>query len=368
MHPVRPVDRLRSLLAQLVVPESELEAAIVVETAVILGALGSAGALTLRPLLAEGVPGALLALVRALPGHPAALRLLPALLRALRNVLGSTAEVLWGHMWGVGAEQKVVGTGLVGDDVLRPARVRSKAKAAQWRSDAANALVLVFEDANRHALLSLITLYPDSAVVLPLYQLLARVIALPSHRELLGLGGRRGGAPCPFLLEHLLETITEWHEHRTNPKLLEAALELVAALVKGQPAIARHIRSYNVPDDDGHDSESGAAAPEVIAVLTQLMETGTSSVRIAVASCLTNIIKADKGGHMRDRVTDRLTNRTLLDVIIKLLRTEEIEERVKLCFVLGELHDPGETDAQRHWCRTTSGYRRRRRSRDARRS
>lgn len=241
-------------------------------------------------------------------------------------------------MWGVGAEQKVVGTGLVGDDVLRPARVRSKAKAAQWRSDAANALVLVFEEPNRHALLSLITLYPEPAVLLPLYQLLARVIALPSHRELLGIEATRGRSDrCPFLLEHLLETITEWHDHRTNPKLLEAALDLVAALVKGQPVIARHIRSYNAPDDDGRDSESGAGAPEVISVLTQLMETGTSSVRIAVASCLTNIIKADKGGHMRDRVSDRLTNRHLLDVIIKLLRTEEIEERVKLCFVLGEL-------------------------------
>lgn len=341
-----------------------------VETAVILGALGSAGALTLRPLLAEGVPGALLELVRWLPGHATAPRLLPALLRALRNVLGSTAEVLWGHMWGVGAEQKVVGTGLVGDDVLRPARVRSKAKAAQWRSDAANALVLVFEDANRHALLSLITLYPEPAVVLPLYQLLARVIALPSHRELLGIedsGMGGAGGRCPFLLEHLLEMITEWHDHRTNPKLLEAALELVAALVKGQPVIARHIRSYNSPDDDGHDSESGAGAPEVISVLTQLMETGTSSVRIAVASCLTNIIKADKGGHMRDRVSDRLTNRNLLDVIIKLLRTEEIEERVKLCFVLGRLARSSSTNAQRPWCRTTSGCRRRRQTRGVRR-
>lgn len=329
---VKPSLNLSSLLELLVVPEEDdaVGADIVCETAVIIGALSSAGALTLRPLLGERVPARLVGVVRTLPAnHPAASRMLPPILRGLRNVLGATADAVWGHMWGVGAEQKVVGTGLVGDDVLRPARVR-KGRASQWRADAVSALGIVFEPANRTALLSLIDVHPDNNhILLPLYQLLARLIALPSHREAFA------PASEPFVIHHLLETLCDcWSRgRRPQPRLLEAALDLLAALVKGQPNIATVVREWDV--SGVLDPDDTAAATGVIGLLVQLLETGPPGVRIAVANCLTNIIKADKGFHARDRVTLNLTNLNLLNVVIKLLRTEAVEERVKLCFVLG---------------------------------
>lgn len=279
-------------------------------------------------MLAQLVPEHLLALIRQLPpDHPASARTLPPLLRALRNILGATADAVWGHMWGVGTEQKVVGTGLVGDDVLRPARVRRRA-ASQLRADATTALGLIFEPQNRIALLQLISNYPnDTNILLPLYQLLARLIVLPSHRELFGTPSSE-----PFLIPVLLETVTDWWASgsRPNPRILEAALDLVAALVKGQPGIAQYVREWGGISDITDDSVS-----DMVSLLVQLLETGPPGVRIAVAGCLTSIIKAEKTPLARDRVALSLTNVNLLTTIIKLLRTEAIEERVKLCFVLG---------------------------------
>lgn len=57
---------------------------------------------------------------------------------------------------------------------------------------------------------------------------------------------------------------------------------------------------------------------------------------VGADTSLTNILKADKGYHVRDRLSLNRTNGNLLNVIVKLLRTEAVEERVKLCFVLGE--------------------------------
>lgn len=312
---------------------------IVCETAVILGALGSAGALTLRPLLAEGVPAKLLQLVREVqPDSVSQSRLLSLLLRALRNILGATADAVWGHMWGVGVEQKVVGTGLVGDDVLLPARARGKQRAATWMANANAALSLVFGPANRIALLSFITECEEASVLLPLFQLLARLIVLPSQRETVALYPTGDGSFQPFVIHRLQEIIMDWWSpgSRPNPKLLEAALDLLSALVKGQPDIATVARQW--PETDMDDtSDDGSPDPDKFTlVLVQLLETGPTGARIAVAGCLTNIFKADNRQHARDRVGLNLTNLNLLSVIAKLLRAEAIEERVKLCFVLGE--------------------------------
>jgi hypothetical protein len=90
-------------------------------------------------------------------------KLIPHLLRALRNVQVSIADVVWGHMWGVGFEQKVIGTGLVGMDLddreesegskgpVGRDKGKGKAKASElgdygsWKSEARRALGLVFE-------------------------------------------------------------------------------------------------------------------------------------------------------------------------------------------------------------------------------
>lgn len=123
---------------------------VISETAVILGALANVGSLTLRPLLSNSTAAHLLGLIKSLsnaPLDPRFDRLIPPLLRALRNLLVSTADLAWGHMWGVGAERKVVGTGLVGEDTLREAEGKREGvpRGRRWRVEASRALALVFE-------------------------------------------------------------------------------------------------------------------------------------------------------------------------------------------------------------------------------
>lgn len=293
--------------------------------------------------------------------------MLSPLLRALRNILGATADAVWGHMWGVGAEQKVIGTGLVGDDVLLPARARGKHHAAAWKANASEALGLVFEQTNRLALVSLIDEYEEVTVLLPLYQLLARLVVLPAQRETLGLYSTGDGTLQPHLVHHLLETIMDWWtpRRRPNPKLLEAALDLLSALVKGQPQVAAIVREWLAPMSVSVD-DGTLALPDVISVMVQLLETGPTGARIAVAGCLTNIFKADNPQHSRDRVSLNLTNLNLLHAIAKLLRAEAIEERVKLCFVLGEWGCFNLL--QRRSCRMTRGCKEQQQSRGVLRS
>lgn len=74
----------------------------------------------------------------------------------------SIADVVWGHMWGVGFEQKVVGTGLIGMDIddeqpaaghvvavldkgKGKAKIGSFGEGSSWKSEARQALSLVFE-------------------------------------------------------------------------------------------------------------------------------------------------------------------------------------------------------------------------------
>ena len=88
------------------------------EIAVIVGALASEGSLTIRQLLEARAAEELLSLVRRLADRSsfASTNLGVSALRALRNILVSTADITWGNMWGVGRERSVVGTGLVGPE------------------------------------------------------------------------------------------------------------------------------------------------------------------------------------------------------------------------------------------------------------
>lgn len=195
------ISLIRRLLTQLDLPLNGtdgidgtecVELELIHEAAVILGALGNGmssvpvpipspfprsrypaeravGTLTLRPLLAARAPDRILHLIRELysldtgsrsHNHNHNLyRALPPLLRALRNVLVSTADVVWGHMWGVGSERRVVGTGLVGidvedsvDSVEGKGKGKGKGRATataseegEWRGEAKRALGLVFQ-------------------------------------------------------------------------------------------------------------------------------------------------------------------------------------------------------------------------------
>nr|XP_018265756.1 uncharacterized protein I303_02129 [Kwoniella dejecticola CBS 10117]OBR87914.1 hypothetical protein I303_02129 [Kwoniella dejecticola CBS 10117] len=348
------------------------------ETAVIIGALANVGNLTLQPLLLSSTPTSLLQLITSLSRASDITakqleKILPHLLRALRNILVSTADMFWGHMWGVGAERKVIGTGLVGVEVMSETEVIGKGKQAAgksiapgWRGQATHALGSIFEPDNLTTLLSLLEAHSDPQILLPLYQLFSRLVALPSHRRALlswstpmtahahGLGSSSSNIPSPtsdvpFIIDHLMSSIslltpvsgTYYSTRKPNNRLIEASLDLLAALVKGQPSLSIAIRSWNLYDEDGGmlDEESPSPSPksEFVGILTGLVIAGPTIVRIAAASCLTNIIKADRGTRTSDRIRSTVINYQLLEEIVKLLQSEGPEERVKLCFILAAL-------------------------------
>lgn len=98
----------------------------------------------------NSTPAKFISLIRTLSSSPTSsssvARLIPPLLRALRNLLVSTADLAWGHMCGVGVERKVVGTGLVGGELLHEeVKGIGVSRGQVWRFEANRALGLVFE-------------------------------------------------------------------------------------------------------------------------------------------------------------------------------------------------------------------------------
>ena len=265
-------------------------------------------------------------------------------------MLVSTADLTWGHMWGVGTERKVVSTGLVGEDIPDEVEVKGKRvpRPQKWRIEANRALGLIFEvsihhvqqltkqSSNLDTLLSLLTLHPNRQILLPLYQLLARLVALPRHREALArwtpvtktessqpgpsflrLSDQTGplfstpvrastthpSSQVPFILDHLLVTITvsssdflgsssSHVSQRPNHKLLEATFDLLAALIKGQPSLASMVRSWTIASsrkdtanvDLGTDDQDERLSPsDFVGLCVDLLHSGPTAVRIAVA-------------------------------------------------------------------------------------
>jgi hypothetical protein len=143
----------------------------------------------------------------------------------------------------------------------------------------------------------------DTQVVLPLYQLLCRLIALPSHREALarwnppvnptpGPSTLQNLRPTtltspPFIVTHLVSTIytsTASPSYRkTHAKLLEATLDLLAAVIKGQPDLSVLTRRWH-PDHDGHVSSHMVEETGMVDWLVILLSPGPTAVRIAAAN------------------------------------------------------------------------------------
>lgn len=144
-----------------------LQLQVINEAAVILGSLANGGYatvprmlttaehLTLPCLLLAHLPARLMELIASLAASTAPPReanfilskVLPSLLRALRNVLTASADAIWGHMWGVGVERKVIATGLVGygSGPAKASKGKGKESSEAWRPEAKSVLGLVFE-------------------------------------------------------------------------------------------------------------------------------------------------------------------------------------------------------------------------------
>jgi hypothetical protein len=140
----------------------------------------------------------------------------------------------------------------------------------------------------------------DTQILLPIYQLFARLVALPSHREALArwippsasssgpstiLSLRTETPLRPFILTHLLTTISAANgapaDRKLHGKLLEAALDLLAAVVKGQPAFAQIVRKWNSEGEELEDDMEGSGS---VSWLMDLLLVGPIPVRIAAAN------------------------------------------------------------------------------------
>nr|AAV98491.1 BSP2 [Cryptococcus neoformans var. neoformans] len=313
------------------------------EAAVILASIATVGNLTLRPIITNNAPARLLHLIHPLvhtQQHPSVHRQLTALLRALRNVLVATADMVWGQVWGVGAEKKVVGTGLVGENVLRETPA-DRSRDKYWRNDAIAALTVVFEPGNLSILLSLLS-SSNHQVVLPVYQLFSRLVALPSNLQaLVSWISPEQPTASPlqsskadlnpwstfFILSHLLINIiepdNELFDRHSRPKLMEAYLDLLGAIAKGDSGICGEIRQW-LPPYKG-DKVNAIDDRQLEVVVPHILETAKSTHRaVRLAAIGWRIPHED--------ITEQILND-----LMRLLQTDDQEERVKLNFILAAL-------------------------------
>lgn len=152
--------------------------------------------------------------------------------------------------------------------------------------------------------MSLLSTSPSPQIALPLYQIFARLISQPSHRRFLAAWkpapsddptiSRSDGrlVPTTYLLAHLAEVITN---PKVNSKVLEAALDLLAALVKDEGSLAGDLCFYCKDDSDLKALRSRTSTPEDfsrasaalhgnnVGKLVHLFETGPTPVQIAAA-------------------------------------------------------------------------------------
>ena len=89
----------------------------------------------------------------------------------------------------------------------------------------------------------------------------------------------------PFILDHLLSTgIIEppSGSRKGNTKLLEAALDLMASLFKGQPELAASLQPWTLSSPP--DECNPQSLTRLIDVTMDLIESGPIGIRIAAAS------------------------------------------------------------------------------------
>lgn len=86
-------------------------------------------------------------------------------------------------------------------------------------------------------------------ILLPLFELLAHLVVLPSHRKIVAAWSRASSAPISSLLNHLLLTISQpssglRSSAAAGNKLQVAALNLLASLVKDETAVAEVVKQW----------------------------------------------------------------------------------------------------------------------------
>ncbi|ODN75359.1 hypothetical protein, variant 1 [Cryptococcus amylolentus CBS 6039] len=346
----RQLDRLLAVLH----PTSE--PALLKEAVAVVASVANAPSTTI-PLALLNVPARMLLLTReiiAQPSHQHTFReALPHISRSLRNTIVSVADVLWGDLWGAGPEGEIVSTGLETDDALQSVDDHI------YSDIISSCLQNVLESAHAHILLSLLR-HHDPQVSLPVYHILTRLSAFPSHRQRIlswttslcdssfPALGTTPSAPddYPFrslVVGHVISTIERHRKYGSSQsmdlKVKEASLELLAALVQGETKLATLIRGHPgfasaLHTDRNHVMESTSNL--FIQHLIALVHSSRRSLRLAALSCLISLIRSGPDGNVGSPEAHAVTQHLVAD-IGKLLLSDDLEERIKLNFLLAML-------------------------------
>ncbi|WVO15817.1 hypothetical protein L204_103479 [Cryptococcus depauperatus] len=334
----------------------------VTEAAIIVASLANAGPFALQPLIHSDTPFRLLHLIHHLtqvkrPDSP-----LPYLLRALRNILVSTADILWGHTWASNTDKQMVGTGLVEEDIVREVN-RIRQIESQWKANASKSLELVFQPPHLFTLLSLLV-STDIQTILPIYQLYARLVAFGGHCEALVMwcppitinsscvtsGSRTDDVydsvshTTSWIVEHLISHISDFDEkgiaRARIAKVTIAQLDLLSAIVKRCRTVALWTHdclpsSPTNPLDNVRDK-----LLSFLEFLSHLICKSRPSMSLAALECATSIVKARKlDGSLSIAESSRINSiaKQLLTYIAHLLQLRNLENQVKIKLILASL-------------------------------
>lgn len=123
------------------------------------------------------------------------------------------------------------------------------------------------------------------------------------------------------ILENIYDATCDLGQTGLRPavRTMESVLDLLANLV-ADVYVADIVRSYQHPDwEDSYNTSSG---------LLRLAEHGPGvGVRIAALSCLGNLRS------LSARTSDEVSS-TLLDAITQMIRTEDFDTKIQLCFII----------------------------------
>ncbi|ODN96444.1 hypothetical protein L198_04158 [Cryptococcus wingfieldii CBS 7118] len=347
----RQLDRLLAVLH----PASE--PALLKEAAAVVASVANAPSTTI-PLALLNVPARMLLLTREIITQPRHLHTfreaLPHISRSLRNTIVSVADALWGDLWGAGPEGEIVSTGLETDNALQ------SVDDHRYSDILSSCLQHILEPAHAHTLLSLLR-HHDPQVSLPVYHILTRLSAFPSHRQrILSWTTSLCDSPFPALgttpsvpdndypfrslvAGHVISTIERHQKYgssqSTDLKVKEASLELLAALVQGETKLATLIRGHPGFASALHTDRNHVMEPTsnlFIQHLIALVHSSRRSMRLAALSCLISLIRSGPDGNVGSPEAHAVTQHLLAD-IAKLLLSDNLEERIKLNFLLAML-------------------------------
>ncbi|WVQ76763.1 hypothetical protein IAR50_006437 [Cryptococcus sp. DSM 104548] len=353
------LDRLLAILH----PASE--PALLKEAAAIVASVASVPSTTI-PLILHNVPARMLLLACEIIAQPSRLQkfqeALPYMSRSLRNTILSAADILWGDLWGVGPEGQIISTGLEtgANDAFQPEN------DLIYSDSIARCLTHILKPAHAPKLLSLFQ-HHDPQISLPIFHIFTRLSGFPPHRQCI-LSWTTSSSENPssvsammpstqgiehpsrsLVVGHVLSTFERQQRVESSQlidvKLGEASLELLAALIHGEPVFANFVRNhpgFAPVTFESRDHVTESTSTLLTRHLDALVHGSQRRLRLAALSCLISLIKSglnnrmDSSHYYQSSKACAMTQH-LLEDIGRLLLSADLEERIRLNFLLATL-------------------------------